>query len=167
MKTLFLRFASESAADTSLAPFIESGFTVDVIGKIYETTGGTEEAPEMTPLPGWYVNVLAGAVPEALQHFEIFPVAPVRVFALEPEPLRVPLEVTMGQCRLALFDRYGIETDEQFLALVGQLPEAQRARALLELRTRPTVRRDSPLVLALGQAMDWDLDALFVYAGGL
>lgn len=167
MKTLFIRFTSKSAANNALAPFIEAGWTVDVIGTVYETTGGTVEMPDMTPRPGWHVNVLAAELPEALQPFEIFPETPVRVFALEPEPLRVPQEVTMGQCRLALFDRHGIETDEQFLALVGQLPEAQRARALLELRTRPTVRRDSPLVLALGQAMDWDLDALFVYAGGL
>ena len=165
MKTLFLRFGGEIAAITALTPFIESGLTVDVIGVIYEAP--TEESAPPVTIPGWYVNVLAKDLPEELQPFEIFPVTPVRVFAVEPEPLRVPQEVTMGQCRLALFDRHGIETDEQFLALVGQLPEAERARALLELRTRPTVRRDNPLVLALGQAMDWDLDALFVYAGGL
>ena len=165
MKTLFLSFGNASAAITALTPFIESGLTVDIIGVIYEAP--TEEAAAPVAIPGWHVNVLADKLPEPLQGFAIFPVTPVRVFAVEPEPLRVPQEVTMGQCRLALFDQHGIETDEQFLALVSQLPEAQRARALLELRTRPTVRRDSPLVLALGQAMGWDLDALFVYAVGL
>lgn len=77
----------------------------------------------------------------------------------------VPQEVTMGQCRLALFDKYGIETDEEFLALTDMLPEGQRARARLELRTRPTVRFDSPLVQGLCAAMGWDAVELFIYAG--
>ena len=83
--------------------------------------------------------------------------------ALEPEPV-VPQEVTMGQCRLALFDKHGIETDEEFLALTDMLPEVQRARARLELRTRPTVRFDSPLVQGLCAAMGWNVAELFIYA---
>lgn len=79
----------------------------------------------------------------------------------------VPQEVTMGQCRLALFDHYEIESDEDFLALTDALPEDQRARARLELRTRTTVRRDSPLVIGLGAAKGWDLDELFTYAATL
>jgi len=76
----------------------------------------------------------------------------------------VPQEVTMAQCRLALFDLTDIKTDEQFFGLVDLLPEEDRARALLELRTRPTVRRDNPLVVSLGGAQGWDLDELFIYA---
>lgn len=76
----------------------------------------------------------------------------------------VPQEVTMGQCRLALFDKYGIETDEEFLALTDILPERDRARARLELRTRPTVRFDSPLVQGLCTAMGWNAVELFIYA---
>ena len=167
MKTLFLRFSSATAAKSALAPFIESGLVTDVIGKLYQAVDEADALPDKSPLPGWHVNVLAAELPEALQPFEIFPITPVRVFALEPEPLRIPQEVSMGQCRLALFDQHGLETDEQFFALVDQLPEDQRARALLELRTRPTVRRDNPLVEALGLANEWDLDALFIYAGGL
>jgi hypothetical protein len=158
MKTLFIRFLDAGDADAALTPLAEAGLTLDVIGEIY-----AEEAP----IPGWHVNVLAAELPEALRPFEIFPVTPVRVFAVESEPLRVPQEVTMGQARLALFDQHGIETDEQFFAMVDMLPEADRARARLELRTRPTVRRENPLVQLLGQDMAWDLDALFVYAGGL
>ena len=80
-----------------------------------------------------------------------------------PEPV-VPQEVTMGQCRLALFDKYGIETDEEFLALTDILPERDRARARLELRTRPTVRFDSALVQGLCAAMGWNAEELFIYA---
>lgn len=83
--------------------------------------------------------------------------------ALEPEPV-VPQEVTMGQCRLALFDKYGIETDEEFLALTDILPERDRARARLELRTRPTVRFDSALVQGLCATMGWNAVELFIYA---
>lgn len=79
----------------------------------------------------------------------------------------VPDEVTMGQCRLALFDHYKIESDEEFLALTDLLPEDQRARARLELRTRTSVRRDNPLVIGLGAAKGWDLDQLFTYAATL
>ena len=167
MKTLFLYFGSEEAANGALMPFLGESLVVDVIGKIYQVTGEKDLVSEMIPLPGWHVNVLADELPEGLHPFEIFPATPVRVFALNSEPLRVPQEVTMGQCRLALFDQHDIETDEQFFALVDLIPEDQRARALLELRTRPTVRRDNPLVQALCQANGWDLDALFVYAGGL
>lgn len=87
---------------------------------------------------------------------------------LEPAEYRpTPQEVTMAQCRLALFDLRGIETDEEFFSLVDVLPESDRPRALLELRTRPTVQIDNPLVVAVCEANDWDRDALFIYAAGL
>jgi hypothetical protein len=73
----------------------------------------------------------------------------------------------MAQCRLALFDQHGIETDGQFYALADVLPEADRPRAKLELRTRSTVRRDNPLVQLFGETRGWDLDELFIYAGTL
>lgn len=83
-----------------------------------------------------------------------------------PEPA-IPQEVTMGQCRLALYDKYHIESDEEFLALTDLLPEEHRGRARLELRTRTSVRRDNPLVIALCLAKGWDIDELFTYAYGL
>lgn len=166
MKTLFLHFEHETAALAALAPFLDEGLCVDIVGRMYARAS---ESPDAAPVPlaGWHVNVLADVLPEALQPYEVFPETPARVFAIEPEPLRVPQEVTMAQCRLALFDQHAIETDEQFFALADILPEAARTRARLELRTRPTVRRDNPLVEALGQANGWDIDALFIYAGGL
>lgn len=88
-------------------------------------------------------------------------------FILPGQSAPVPQEVTMGQCRLALFDKHGIETDEEFLALTDMLPEVQRARARLELGTRPTVRFDNPLVQGLCAAKGWDAAELFTYAGGL
>lgn len=85
-----------------------------------------------------------------------------------PEVVKViPAEVTMAQCRLALFDKHGIETDEEFYGLVDILPEDSRVRARLELRTRPTVRYDNPLVIAFCNAMEWDRDELFIYADTL
>lgn len=33
------------------------GHAVDVIGTWYERTGGSDEEPVMTQLPGWHVNV--------------------------------------------------------------------------------------------------------------
>ncbi len=80
-----------------------------------------------------------------------------------PSPGPVPQEVTMAQCRLALYDLHQIKTDEQFYALTDLLPEDKRERALLELRTRPTVRYDNQLVIAFCAAMDWDRDELFEY----
>lgn len=77
----------------------------------------------------------------------------------------IPQEVTMAQCRLALFDqhRVPIESDDEFLALADILPEADRPRARFELRTRGTVRYDNPLVIAFCEAMGWDREALFIY----
>lgn len=85
-------------------------------------------------------------------------------FVLPGQQPPAPQEVTMAQCRLALFDLRGIETDEEFFSLVDVLPESHRPRALLELRTRPTVQIDNPLVVAVCDSMGWDREALFRYA---
>lgn len=78
-----------------------------------------------------------------------------------PEP--IPQEVSMGQCRLALFDLHEIKTDEQFYALADVLPEELRPRARLQLSTRQSVRYDNELVVAFCAAMGWDRDQLFIY----
>lgn len=85
-------------------------------------------------------------------------------FVLPDQPAPIPQEVTMGQCRLALFDKHGIETDEEFLALTDMLPEDQRARARIELSTRPTVRFDNPLVQGVCAAKGWNAAELFIHA---
>lgn len=175
----FLRFESEAAALSALAEFLGPeqqwpayirGAAVDVVGVVYRQTGGVLQTsygpvPELAPSSGWHIN-LSERVPE-LQAYEIEPPAtPDRVFSgawPELEPV-FPMEVTMRQCRLALFDQHGVNTDEDFYGLVNSLPLSDRPRALLELRTSPTVRRDSPLVQALAAARGWDLGALFLYA---
>ena len=94
-----------------------------------------------------------------------------QIVALSPEQIEanqialVPQEVSMAQCRLALYGLHGvpIETDEGFYALADILPEADRPRARFELRTRGTVRYDNPLVIAFCAAMGWDRNELFVY----
>ena len=75
----------------------------------------------------------------------------------------VPQEVSMGQCRLALFDLHGIETDAEFYALADFLPEELRPRARLQLSTRQSVRYDNELVIAICEANGWDREALFVH----
>ena len=79
-----------------------------------------------------------------------------------PEPV-IPHEVSMGQCRLALFDIHNIQTEQEFLALTDMLPEDQRARARIELSTRPTVRFDNPLVQGVCAAKGWNAAELFIY----
>ena len=74
-----------------------------------------------------------------------------------------PQEVSMGQCRLALFDLHEIKTDAEFYALADVLPEDARPRARLQLATRQSVRYDNELVVAFCAAMGWDRDQLFIY----
>lgn len=171
MKTIFLRFGDEDEAVDVLAPFVEIGMVIDVIGEILEPTGEVLDmpdglAPVMAPLPGWFVNVLAAELPQDLTNYEVFPETPTRVFAIEPEPQRVPQGVSMAQCRLALHDLHaiGIEEDAEFFALADLLPEDRRARARFELRTRTTVQLGNPLVDAICAAKGWDKQELFAYA---
>lgn len=80
------------------------------------------------------------------------------------EPVAV-IEVSMAQCRLALYDLHNIKSDEDFFALITELPDSfDKNRALLEFRTRPTVRKDNPLVIAICNIKRWDMNELFAYA---
>lgn len=89
-------------------------------------------------------------------------------FTAPPESVgAIPQEVTMGQCRLALYDLHGIEDDAEFYGLTDMLPEDQRPRARLELRTRTSVRYDNELVIAVCQAKGWNREELFTYAAVL
>lgn len=99
------------------------------------------------------------------QQWEVFPLTEDQVEA-NKEAL-IPKEVTMGQCRLALYDLHGIEDDAEFLGLTDLLPEEHRARAKLELRTRTSVFYDNPLVIAVCDAKGWDRAELFTYAATL
>lgn len=98
-----------------------------------------------------------------LQQWQIVELSPEQIEA--NQNALVPQEVSMAQCRLALYGLHGIpiETDEGFYALADILPEADRARARFELRTRGTVRYDNPLVIAFCAAMGWDRNELFIY----
>jgi hypothetical protein len=54
---------------------------IDTIGVIYKRTGGTDEEPVMTALPGWHVNVrVVDEDGAALEPFQIYPVTPMRVW---------------------------------------------------------------------------------------
>lgn len=55
--------------------------SIDVIGIIHKRTGGTDEAPVMTVLRGWHVNV-RGPESEALAPYKIVvPSTPHRTWA--------------------------------------------------------------------------------------
>ena len=74
---LYLKFDSEEAATAALEGYPHS---IDTIGIIYERTGGTDEEPVMTALPGWHVNVRGSIIPE-LQAYAVQVNSPVRVWA--------------------------------------------------------------------------------------
>lgn len=62
-------------------PEIPEGATVDVIGTWLERTGGTDDDPVMTVVPGWHFNVRSHEPiewPENVVQSE--PVSPWRVF---------------------------------------------------------------------------------------
>ena len=71
---------------TSTEEVIEGEFvtryphSIDTIGIIYERTGGTDEEPVMTAIPGWHVNVRGPMMPE-LQAYAVEVNSPVRVWA--------------------------------------------------------------------------------------
>lgn len=82
-------------------------------------------------------------------------------------PVNVPLEVTMRQARLALFQ---VGKLAQVDAAIDALSEPQRTVARIEWDHSQTVQRHKQLVQALAPALDLadaDLDQLFVLASAL
>ena len=77
MIDMFLKFTDEAQATEALDGYEGS---IDTIGIIYKRTGGTDEEPVMTALPGWHVNV-RGPESEALTQFSVEVNTPVRVWA--------------------------------------------------------------------------------------
>ena len=79
MTDLYLKFTDEAEATATLENYKGS---IDVIGIIYERTGGTDDEPVMTALSGWHVNVRSvGEDTTALQAFQVYPTLPQRVWA--------------------------------------------------------------------------------------
>jgi hypothetical protein len=80
----YLSFPDEAAAKTVLygAEDMPNYANIDTIGVIYKRTGGTDDEPVMTAIPGWHVNVrlLAGEDDKALQSFAVTPATPTRVW---------------------------------------------------------------------------------------
>lgn len=74
---LYLKFTDEAQATAALEGYEGS---IDVIGVIYERTGGTDDEPIMTALPGWHVNTRGPLLPE-LQAYAVVPKQPRRVWA--------------------------------------------------------------------------------------
>ena len=77
MTDYYLKFTSEEQAAAALEGYEGS---VDVIGTIYERTGGTDEEPVMAAIPGWHVNV-RGPELTALTRFAVLVDTPYRVWA--------------------------------------------------------------------------------------
>ncbi len=79
-------------------------------------------------------------------------------------PVPVPQWVTMRQARLALLAAGKLA---QVAAAIAQLPSPHMEVAMIEWEYSPSVRRTSPLVLALMPAIGLDdaaMDALFIAA---
>lgn len=83
-------------------------------------------------------------------------------WTIPPQP--VPQSVTMRQARLALFD---IGKLDGVPAAIAQMPSPNKERAMIEWEYGTTIERSSALVLSLGQALDLDLDQLFIAAAKL
>lgn len=77
MIDLYLKFTNEAAATNALEGYEGS---IDIIGVIYERTGGTDDEPIMTALPGWHVNV-RGPESKLLAPFMVQVATPCRVWA--------------------------------------------------------------------------------------
>jgi hypothetical protein len=83
MTDLYLAFPDQAAADAVLygAEDMPNYANIDTIGIIYKRTGGTDEEPVMTAIPGWHVNVrVVDEDDKALQPFQIYPATPMRVW---------------------------------------------------------------------------------------
>jgi hypothetical protein len=79
----YLSFPDEAAAVKVLygAEDMPNFANIDTIGIIYKRTGGTDDEPVMTAIPGWHVNVrVVDEDDKALQSFEIHPATPMRVW---------------------------------------------------------------------------------------
>lgn len=80
---------------------------------------------------------------------------------------RIPRAVTQRQARLMLH-RAGVLTNAG--AVIAAMPEPQRTEAQIEWEYASEILRDSPLVSAIGAALDLDdaaLDTLFAEAARL
>jgi len=99
MNDLYLAFPDQATADAVLytthdAVTDEEGnvtteayvtpnyANIDTIGMIYKRTGGTDDEPVMSAIPGWHVNVrVTDEDATALQAFQVTPATPMRVWA--------------------------------------------------------------------------------------
>jgi hypothetical protein len=95
----FLKFADEAEANAALfteqtnvqddvveTVLMPKYAAVDVVGVIYKPTGNVlttdeGEVPEMAPLDGWHANVRHNVEAPELQPFQVYPVAPKRMWA--------------------------------------------------------------------------------------
>lgn len=170
MKTLFLQFADEGEATELLAPFVDAGMVIDVIGVISVATGETFDTPdgpvpEMTHSPDWFVNVLGMTLPDELQRFEIFPADPLRVFGT-PDPMEAPVPhaCTRRQGQRALLEVGRL--DEVEAAITSISDPLQKRVAQVEYEAA-TWERNNPFLMGMWSQLggtDEELDNLFQLA---
>lgn len=81
---MYLTFKNEAEAKSVLYKDQEQAkyTNIDTIGVISKRTGGTDEEPIMSPIPGWHVNVrvVEGEDADALKPFEVEVKTPMRVW---------------------------------------------------------------------------------------
>lgn len=86
---------------------------------------------------------------------------------VEQWPSGIPQVVPMAQARIALFMAGKLSAVD---AAIASLPSPNKELAQIEWEFRPSVRRDSALVAALGPALGLDdeaVDALFISAASI
>ena len=169
----YLRFESELAMLGALAEHLVKGTVpayigaaaVDVVGVVYQPTGAMLETdmgqvPEFAPTPGWHVN-LSDTVP-ALAQFEIpTPTNPSRVFAIEPEPLRVPHSCTRRQGQRALLEAGKLDSVETAISSISDPFQKRVAQVEYEAATW---ERSNPFLIGMWSQLggtDEELDGLF------
>ena len=83
------------------------------------------------------------------------------------KPVKVPHVVTNAQARLALLQSDSLSSAQ---AALDGMSEPDRTAALIEWEHRPTVERNSALVLSLAETLgltDAEIDSLFILADTL
>jgi hypothetical protein len=108
-------------------------------------------------------GVSQGWVPatDDAQKGDLYDPQALNLFSKPTAPVVVPQVVDMAQARLALLAAGKLGAVE---AAIASLPSPQKEAAQIEWEFRPVVHRNSPLVVALGQQLGLDLDALFIAA---
>jgi hypothetical protein len=111
-------------------------------------------------LPNLWDAAIGGQIGDSIINGQLVPAPP-------PAP-PVPQEVTRRQGLQAIFLMYDMTQDQLEAKVTSIITDpTQQYLTLVEIRASQTFERQRPIVIQMGQALGWDLDALFIKAGSL